>query len=100
MANQPYPTTGGIFQGYHPPSYQPNPHRPVRVPPLPQPVEIPESVKKAAIKAGASHISADGKTAFVLRMGKVCRSHWDGVRFESWWATEEEVLPCGVVELK
>lgn len=87
-----------IGYGY-PPGYIPNPHRPPApvAPKLPEP-EIPASVKALAVRTGASHISADGKTGYRVRMGKVEHIHLDSL-FPTWWVDNEAELPCGVVEV-
>lgn len=77
------------FYGYHAPGYKPaTPERP----------DIPAHVKRAAIEAGASHLSADGKTAYRLRFGKVDETYLKS-GFDSWWVTSREGLPDGAVKL-
>lgn len=82
-----------------PPSYAPNPHHPRYVAPVAEP-EIPASVRAKAIAVNASHLSADGATAFALRMGEWCKAFWDdkGRKFGSWYSCEG--LPCGVVSVE
>lgn len=84
----------GLLAGYKPSVNSGQPP----LPPAPK-VEIAESVKRAAIEAGATHLSVDGGTAFMLRMGVWCRAFWDseGHKFDSWYSCEG--LPGGVVEL-
>lgn len=76
----------------------PNPHHPRYVPPVAEP-EIPASVKAKAVEAGASHLSADGLTAYKWLFGKVYKADWLRDAFGVWWATGEETMPSGVVEL-
>lgn len=86
------------MSGYTFPNYTPNPHHPRYVPPTVEP-EIPASVKEAAKRCGASHLSADGQTAFSLRMGEWCKAFWDdeGRKFGSWYSCDG--LPGGAIKL-
>jgi len=76
-----------IFSGYNP--FAKKPDNP----------EIPETVKKAARLVRATHLSADGKIAYITRMGKVCWADWSEKYgcFEAWW--EAEKIPEGAIEL-
>lgn len=97
ITNQANPPIAGVYP--FPASYVPNPHHPRYVP-----VAVPEiaaSVKAMAMEAGASHISADGTKAFVIRLGECHQANWsqeDGC-FLSWWSMGGDMLPCGVIQL-
>lgn len=82
-----------------PGSYNPfGPHAPTTTD-LPT---VPQSRLSAAERAGATHLSADGETAYMLRMGRVCWADWseEGGRFGGWWESKAEELPVGAVTLK
>lgn len=76
-----------IFQGY-------NPFKPKQAEP-----EVPESVKTAARLAGATHISSDGKIAYMIRMGKVCWADWNGRDFGKWWSTNVGKMSDEAIQL-
>lgn len=63
--------------------------------------EIPAPIKIAARLAGATHVSADGKVAYMIRMGKVCWTDWSEKNgcFETWWSTDADKMPSGTIEL-
>lgn len=86
-----FPLSGGVIPSY-------NPYGPPRPPTPPVAGEAPDvsiTVFKAAKDAGASHLSMDGKTIYVIRMGKVCWADWseEAGAFSSWWATEAAEMP-------
>lgn len=76
----------------------PNPHHPRYVPPVAVP-EIPASVKQAAKRCGASHLSADGSTAYRSQMGRI---EWIDLEssYPSWWPADDGIMPCGVVSVE
>ena len=77
-----------IFTGYNPyKQYQPDP-----------PGEVPQHVFSAAILAGASHLSADGLTAYTQRFSLWFEAEYDNGMFGAWWAIE--ALPAGAVKLE
>lgn len=59
--------------------------------------EVPLSVFKAAQRAGASHLSKDGKRAYCKRLGHYFTADYTKRGFLSWWTCEE--LPADAVEL-
>lgn len=61
------------------------------------PADVPLSVFKAAIDAGATHLSADGQRAYCTRYGGVFEAEWDGDDFGSWWVCDG--LPDNAVEI-
>lgn len=52
---------------------------------------------KAAQAVGASHLSRDGETAYMQRLGQWYAAHWDGREFGSWFLIA--ALPDEEVEL-
>jgi hypothetical protein len=60
--------------------------------------EIPAHVKQAAKLCGASHLSADGKTGYRIRMGNLEYIRLDS-SFPTWWETAEIELPAGAIKL-
>lgn len=86
-------------QANNPPVFNaPNPHHPRYVAPVAGP-EIEPHRKALARRSGASHISADGLTAYKWLFGKVYKADWLQDAFGVWWATGEEVMPSGAVEV-
>lgn len=78
------------FTGYHPAGYRP-----------PKPDPAPETSLeqlRAAQRAGASWLSADGKFAYCERYGAVLKAEWDGANFGVWWPVEGE-MPAEAVRL-
>lgn len=66
--------------------------------PKPDPPEnVPLAVFEAAQRAGASHLSKDGKRAYCKRMGHYFRADLSKRGFLSWWDCDE--LPADAVEL-
>lgn len=57
-------------------------------PPSPAPTEPTLDTFKAAQRAGATHLSADGRRIYCTRYGGVFRAEWGGDDFGSWWACE------------
>lgn len=70
--------------------------------PQPPAPDVPLSQFKAAQDAGATHLSGDGKTAYMLRMGRVCWADWseESGTFGGWWESQAEQVPAGAVVLK
>jgi hypothetical protein len=62
---------------------------------------VPLAVFHAARNAGAMCLSADGRTAYRMRMGVIEKAFWDEEvgRFDSWWATELEGWPGEAVRM-
>lgn len=79
-----------LFPGYNP--Y--GPHAPQSTAP-----DVPQARLAAAERAGATHLSGDGETAYMLRMGRVCWADWSEENgcFGGWWESQAEELPAGVV---
>lgn len=75
-----------------PPGYQPN-----AKPAQEEKCDVPESVFKAAVKAGASHLAKDGKAIYVRRYGVWLQADWLGLSFGGWWECGE--LPKEAVAL-
>lgn len=71
-------------------NHVPNPHHPRYQQPQPA-NEVPLSTFKAAIDAGATHLSADGSTAYRNDRGNFEIAFWDRElkKFDSWWAYDE-----------
>lgn len=68
--------------------------------PQPAPVaDVPLARLAAAERAGATHLSGDGLTAYTMRYGRVLQADWDGAMFGS-WLDVGEVMPAGAVVLK
>lgn len=65
----------------------------------PEPPPIPEQRKALARAAGATHLSRDGQTAYVRRMGCLDRADWLGNEFGSWWSSTAANIPEGAIEL-
>lgn len=84
---QPYPLSGGVIPGYTPAG----PYRPQMTTPPPAGEAPPVSLVafKAAQRAGASHLSADGMRAYCERFGATLRAEWDGNGWGSWWEVGE-----------
>ena len=80
----------------YPPSY--NPHHPRQAAPDPDPGEVPQHVFSAAILAGASHLSADGRMAYCQRFNLWFEAEYDNGVFGAWWVIE--ALPAGAVKLE
>lgn len=69
-------------------------HTPKPDPPDP----VPLAQFKAAQRAGATHLSADGKRAYCTRYGGVVEAEWMGRDYGSWWVCPEG-LPADAVEI-
>ena len=80
-----------MFQGYHPPHYNPR-----QQPPPPD--EVPQAVFEAAQLVKASHLSADGKYCYCRRYNQVLEAKYDGVQFGAWLTIGDEI-PEGAVAL-
>lgn len=88
-----------MFSGYSPfGPHAPGLSGPLRQQPAPAP-DVPQSRLSAAERAGATHLSGDGLSAFTVRYGRVLQADWDGVMFGSWLDVGEE-MPVGAVVLK
>jgi hypothetical protein len=60
---------------------------------------VPLSRLRAAERAGASWLSADGMRAYCERYGAVLQADWDGTAFGSWF-TYSAGLPADAVPLQ
>ena len=72
-----------------------NPHHPRQQPDPPG--EVPPHSFRAAQRANASHLSPDGKMAYVRRLNKILKADFDGHEFGAW--LEIDALPGEAVEL-
>lgn len=79
------------YYGY-PPGYTPVGLAPAQPAPT-----IPANVRRRAYDQGATHLSPDGKRAYVSRFGRWHYSDYDGVEFGSWWRCDGE--PGEMVEV-
>lgn len=78
-----------FLPGYHPAAMYP---------PADPPGDVPLAIFQAAQRAGATHLSVDGQTAYCRRYGAVYEAGWQGSEFGAWWVVDE--LPAGAVELE
>ena len=84
-----------IFTGYNP--YGPHGAKP----PTAAPPDVPLHVFTAAADVHATHLSADGKTAYDERKSSVWYCGWDEEvrRFGSWYKILSGELPAGAVRI-
>jgi len=85
-----------IFTGYNP--YAPPRATPPHAGDLP---DVPLEVFRAAADVRATHLSADGKTAYDERKSSVWYCGWDeeARRFGSWYKILSGELPAGAVRM-
>lgn len=69
-----------------------SPTKKAKVPP------IPDSVRKQAKQAGATHLSPDGQEAYRMRYGLLERTYADQ-NWASWWVGTETKIPEGATSL-
>lgn len=72
-----------------PPGYSPDP---------PSPIAIPANLLDQARRAGATHLSSDGRMAYCSRYQVFYEAEWGGIDFGVWWVSAYG-LPAGAIEL-
>lgn len=79
-----------------------NPFGPYAPQPTPTAPDVPLQQFHAAQQAGATHLSGDGKTAYMTRMGRVCWADWshEAGAFGMWWESQADEMPADAVVLK
>lgn len=92
MAAASPPAMGWFGTGYAPPGYKP------AKPKVDE--DVPLGRFQAARRAGASHLSPDGKKAFVIRFGECHQTNWDGNEWGSWWAMGGSIVPPDAVAIE
>lgn len=104
LTGQPRCTCGQAANGYpqgsamiyYPANYNPFGPRPPKPDPAP---ETSIEQLRAALRAGATCLSADGKFAYTERYGEVLQAEWDGAKYESWWPVVGGKMPENAVRL-
>lgn len=83
-----------LFSGYNPYGPRPAPA---------EACDVPLYIFQAAKDIKAMCLSADGRTAYRLRMGVIEEAYWDEAKREfgrSWWRLQEaEDFPSGAVRM-
>lgn len=75
-------------------------YRPAAMYPPDPPGDVPLPTFQAAQRAGATHLSLDGKRAYCRRYGAIHEAQWqaDEGDFGAWWIVDE--LPADAVPLE
>ncbi len=60
--------------------------------------DVPLAQFRAAQRAGASHLSADGKYVYTVRYDRVLQAAWNGSCFGAWLDIGEE-MPADAVRM-
>ena len=79
-----------LFNGYNP--YSHHGTKPAA------PLDVPLHVFKAAQRAGAMCLSADGRYCYTVRYGRVLEAEWKGYDFGAWLDVGKE-MPAGAVRM-
>lgn len=90
---------GAAANGYpFPAGYNPfGPPRPPTPPTAGQGADVSIKVFEAAQRAGASHLSMDGKRIYCERLGATLEAEWDGNGWGCWWLCQG--LPPDAVKM-
>ena len=79
-----------LFNGYNP--YSHHGTKPT------EPPDVPLHVFKAAQRAGAMCLSADGRYCYTARYGEAFEAEWQGDGFGAWWPCGSD-FPAGAVRM-